>query len=272
MEFSMIKKLILICLLASSVAFAMTIDGVDTLVINTEDGVLASSINTEDGVTIASNLCPSYYNTAGVILSMNFENGLNACDSSGNAVLFTGSGTQDIGAYGDAGGQALKVSDGADNWVTFTQSAAQYVNEDADQTLCMKVYVTDQLSATTGLARLHDADYSDEIRFELTPDNPAELASTYATTGDDEYINETVTTEVTWINVSYSWEGTAIATGGHSTSAGGAYDEVVELATGMTDAITILQIGGTYGNPGNYFIIDEWALIGSYEFDCSTLF
>ena len=261
-------------MLVSSVAFAMTIDGVDTTAISTEDGVAVAAIASEDGVTITSTSCPSYYNTAGVILSMNFENGLNACDSTGAAVLFTGSGTQDIGAYGDAGGQALKVSDGTDNWISFTQSAAQYVNEDADQTMCLKVYLSGQLSAWTGVFRFHDADYSDELRLAFTSESPTQMDGNYITTTEDpdEVINGTTVAATTWVNVAYSWEGSAIPTGGHATSGGGAYDEEDELASGMTDTVTVLQVGGTWGNPGNYFIIDEWALVGSYKFDCSTLF
>ena len=165
----MIKNLILICLLVSSVAFAMTIDGVDTTAISTEDGVAVAAIASEDGVTITSTSCPSYYNTAGVILSMNFENGLNACDSSGNAVLFTGSGTQDIGAYGQTG-QGMKV-DAEGEYITLTQSDPQYVDATADQTICVKIDLRATLSNTTSLVRFWDGSGTDDAQMYIRTDD-----------------------------------------------------------------------------------------------------
>ena len=107
--------------------------------------------------------CPSYFEEA--ILSMDFENGLNACDSSGNNVLFTDD-SSDIGAYGETG-QGMKV-DADGEFIYLTQTDSQYVNEDADQTLCLKINVSAQLDNDTALARFHDAEFDDQIQMHLS--------------------------------------------------------------------------------------------------------
>ena len=276
----MIKKLILICLLASSVAFAMTIDGVDTTAISTEDGVAVADIASEDGVVITSTSCPSYYNTAGIILSMDFENGLNACDSSGNTVLFTDSGAT-IGAYGETG-QGL-MSDASDEDITFTQTSAQYVNENADQTICMRVNFSGQLSNGVAPARFHDTGYDDMIELWAgTAANPNLFGGYNVQSGTDAgTAGASIPGTGNWYTVAYSWQGSAAGSNGdhalnpgdNGTWASGWDDEADELVSTMTTAITVLRIGNAWANaPGNAYYIDAWALVGSYKFDCSTLF
>ena len=220
--------------------------------------------------------CPSYY--ASAILSMNFENGLNACDSSGNEVLFTGSGAE-IGAYGETG-QGLRVNDEGED-ITKSQADQEYVNEHANQTLCAKVKISAQLDNAVGIIRFRDSGYDDQITLAINSASPAVLIGYYDTDGAGNDYSGTGTGLVvdTWQTVAYSWQGGTVPNGDIwvDPGDGGGWEEsdsVIDVA--MTTAITQIQIGAIWGDPDSadaeYIYIDEWALVGSYKFDCSTLF
>ena len=276
----MIKKLLFILLLFPAIAFAGadTIGGVAVDDIDTIGGVAKEDVDTFGGVDVVTTLCPSYY--ASAVLSMDFENGLNACDSSGNNVLFTDSGAT-IGAYGETG-QGLLV-DASNEDITFTQTSAQYVNEDADQTICMRVNFSGQLSNGVAPARFHDAGYDDMIELWAgTAANPNLFGGYNVQSGTDAgTAGASIPGTGNWYTVAYSWQGSAAGSNGdhalnpgdNGTWASGWDDEADELVSTMTTAITVLRIGNAWANaPGNAYYIDAWALVGSYKFDCSTLF
>ena len=227
--------------------------------------------------------CPSYY--ASAILSMNFENGLNACDGSGNAVLFTDGGEVDIGAYGHTG-QGMKIDDAdpgvQDEYMTLTQSAQQYIDEGADQTICMKIKVTAVLDNACRIFRIEDGAQDDSIHMYLTTDNTTRNGINYTT--DDPTTDTSTGTDIdmnTWEVVGISWQGSDLVNGEHAANPGdngtwgdGWDEDSDELNDAMGDAPINILVGGVTGDPGDTEIIyiDEWAVVATYKFDCSTLF
>lgn len=219
---------------------------------------------------------PTYY--ASAILSMNFEEGLNAFDVSGNAVLFTDSGS-DIGAYGHTG-QGMKVDDAGED-ITFTQTAQQYFDEGGAQTLCMKTKVSaaTYLDNTVTLFDFTDGD-DDYIQMRISVDNTAKNYVYYVQGGTVDYEGGTNIDHNTWEVVGITWQdaGTngdiAANPGDNATWGDGWDDDVDKVDSTMTTTPTSISIGSSTGDPGDTEIIyiDEWALVNTYKFDCSTLF
>jgi hypothetical protein len=233
----------------------------------------------DEEVASPAGTCPSYY--ADAVLSMDYENGLNACNTAGNRLLFADMNS-DIGAYGETG-QAMKIDDSGE-YIEFTQDANEYVNPNADQTMCMKIWVSARLTNQVALSNLRTSDLDEGIQMYMSTDGSPLIKGYYETAGPNVGAGATAIEVAGWRVVSYSWEGGTIPNGDHSANPGdeptpddwpsGWEDDIGDLDTAMTDAITILMIGGAWGNPGTtqYYYLDEWALVGSYKYDCSGLF
>jgi hypothetical protein len=230
----------------------------------------------DEEVASPAGTCPSYY--ADAVLSMDYENGLNACNTAGNRLLFADMNS-DIGAYGETG-QAMKIDDDGE-YIEFTQDANEYFNSNADQTMCMKIWVSAQLTNQVSLALLSDSEVDDGIIMYMSTAASPLIRANYATEGPNVSAEATAIEVAGWRVVSYSWEGGTIPDGDHSANPGdeatwadGWEDDAGELDTAMTDAITVLAIGGNWGDPGTtqYYYLDEWALVDGYKYDCSGLF
>lgn len=217
---------------------------------------------------------PTYY--ASAILSMNFEEGLNAFDVSGNAVLFTDSGS-DIGAYGHTG-QGMKIDDAGED-ITMTQTAQQYFDEGGAQTLCIKAKVTATLDNVVYLFQLTDGN-DDYLQLRMSDDAATRAYFYYNQAGTVDYAGGVDLDMNTWEVVGVSWQnaGTngdiASNPGDNATWADGWDENVDNVDSTMTTTPTSISIGSSSGDPGNTEIIyiDEWALVTTYKFDCSTLF
>jgi len=213
---------------------------------------------------------PSYY--ASAILSMNFEDGLDAYDSSGNAVTFTDSGS-DIGAYGEGGGQAMKC-DAANEDIYKTQTAGQYVDEAAKQTICLKI----QRAANGDNSRIFqcfDSENNDGVSIEVRNNN--NIAGFYHTEAGIVSAYGYSLDNTTWEYIGYSYEGDTIPNGDHSCNPGdyatwadGWEDDVDEIDNAVTDRPTVIRVG-TGNDPSTTILIDEWAIFSGYKVDCKTL-
>ena len=221
--------------------------------------------------------CPSYY--ASAILSMNFEEGLNACDSSGNAVLFTNPGSADIGAYGHTG-QGMKI-DAENEIITLTQSAKQYFDETADQTLCLKIKISEELTNEAYIFEVVDVEDNDQIMVKIADPNPPDMTGYYNTESDANAATGTAIDINTWEVIGYSWEGTGAGVAGdNSANAGGSAtwddgweNDADELNESVGESPINITIGGvSWTRDTETITIDEWALMSGYEADCSTLF
>ncbi|MBW2003104.1 MAG: hypothetical protein JRI72_00605 [Deltaproteobacteria bacterium] len=223
------------------------------------------------GSQVGSNR-PSYY--ASAILSMNFEDGLDAYDSSGNAVTFTDSGS-DIGAYGDGGGQAMKCDDASED-ITLTQTAGQYFDETAKQTICMKVYVSATVDTNTRIFQAFDVEDDDGTIVSIMSGGSIS-GDRFVESGADVGASSYTYSTGSWIIIGYSYEGDTTPNGDHSANSGdtspwanGWEDDADEIDDSMTDRPVDISIGSMQ-DPGDTEIIyiDEWAIFSGYKCNCS---
>jgi len=229
-------------------------------------------------VTVVSS-CPSYY--ASAILSWDGDHTsgvLNACDSSGNAVLFTDGGAN-ITTDGDGGSYALKMDDAGED-ITLTQSVGQYFNEAADVTLCTKIKVTALPDNTVIIFQVYDAESDDGVNATVRTDRDINAEYLVETeTGTDGYANSADTFDLnTWEIFGYSWQGSTIPNGAlsvnHSENATWAdgWNSDADIDDAMTDRPIYIKVGSVLGDPGDTEIIyiDEWALFSGNQVNCST--
>lgn len=268
----------IIVFLLSSHAYAM--DGAQILLASLDDSKrIALFAPMAQIATDGASSCPSYY--ASTILSWDGDHAtsiLTTCDSNGNEVTLTDSGS-DISTYGEGSSNAMKCDD-ASELVTYTQTAQQYLDETAAQTICLKVYnsCTTRFDNDTKYFRAREA---------VGPDDFFEMNNTQATptlqciwdtqAAAQEIANGGPVVNNTWHVIGYSWNQSG---GVHSANPGdqGTWDDGWEedndsIGT-FTDDLTVLQFGTVSGDPGDteYYLIDEFAIVSGYEFDCSTLF
>jgi hypothetical protein len=231
--------------------------------------------------------CPAYY--ASAVLSWDGDHAsgvLNACDSVGDAVLLTDSGS-DISTYGENGSNAMKI-DAKGEGVQLTQSAQQYFDETGPQTLCFKTYVSAQLDNDRVFLFMseEDEETNDGVWMFMNGDATESAAGDYQTEGDDASAYGLPLTYASWIVIAYSFDRPGTADGDHSANPGdqgtwadGWEDDDTELdSLSMTESPVRLIFGSSdiaaSNAPGDteYYYIDEWAIVGSYKFDCSTIF
>lgn len=218
--------------------------------------------------------CPSYH--ASAIISMDFDHDsgvLNACDSAGDAVLFTDS-SSDIGATGETS-NGMTCDDG-NEYIYFIGAENLYANGTAAQTLCVKIYISGVLDNPSVVTMFRDEEGDDFASMVLAP-NPAAVSNYYVESGTDQNAWGAIPIPTpSWEIVGISWDQ---ANNDHSANSGDqgtwadGWAEDNELADAMTDNITRLYIGTVGGDdPGDTesFIIDEWAIFSGYEVDCSS--
>lgn len=223
----------------------------------------------------ASGDCPSYY--ADAILSWDGDHSsgvLVACDSSATEEAFTDDGS-DISTYGEDNSNAMKCDDSGED-AYLTQSAGEFFDPTASQTLCMKVKITAELDNYTNIWVARDADWSDYIY--LGEDSSNDFVGSFTTTSSADYAGGAPVNFNSWLIIGYSWEGASIPTGDHSVNPGdqgtwadGWEDDAGELNHDMTDQPTLIYFGSVTADPGNTEVIyiDEWALFSGYKVNCS---
>ena len=228
--------------------------------------------------------CASYYNTANVILSMNFQHTTSkytACDSSGNAVTFT-TGGDDISTY-DIGGDAnmkMRIDD-ANEAITLTQTEDQYVNETVGQTVCIEVWITDQFDATAPITIFEEETPNDDyIEVQISSGVTPSTGGEYQPGGTIYAIG--VIGVGSWEVIGYSYDRSTAdhwANSGEEGTWTTGWDEENDLYSNMTHPITRLKIGTNGTDPitagGEYIYIRNWALVsgdGDVPYDCNALF
>ena len=229
--------------------------------------------------------CPSYYASTVLCWDGDHPSGvLNACDSAGDAVLLTDSGS-DISTYGEGGSNAMKI-DTLGEGVEMEQSAQQYFDETGPQTICMKIYVSAQLDAdAVYLWDFADAERDDTLQGYMKGVANESVSGTYKAEGGSGSAYGLPLTYASWIVVAYSFDRPGTANGDHSANPGdqgtwadGWEDDDTELdGVSMVDSPIDLIFGSNDlegADPGDteYYLIDDWAIVGSYKFDCSTIF
>lgn len=246
--------LLLFLLLSSVVAFAW-------------NPMVVTSGSTEEAVD-----CPSYY--ASAVISMDFENGLNACDSSGSEVELAG-GSSDIGAYGDGGGQAMKCDASGEQISVSGLSGNAYLDPTTDQTICIKIYKTGNPSAHTQLIRFEDTENTDFVYIDCRTDGS--ISGQWVTESQaDDSVGGWSPGSDTWAIIAYSFEGAEIGSNAMNQANPGdtgtwldGWNEAEDDLQDMDDPITKITIGAS-GSPSVTFYIDEWAVFDGYGVDCST--
>ena len=226
----------------------------------------------------AESPCPSYY--ADAILSWDGDHTTDAytgCDSAGDPVTFTGSGTEDIGTYGQSSSMALKISD-TDDWINYTQTAQQYVDETGAQTICMIVNLSaipDNIFRYTGV---YEAGAVDDELYAISSTTANNFAAISDAQGQTANIsNSYVLGYGAYKVVGISWYVNA----GDDLSANpgdeGTWDNGWERDNDTLEAygsdLVEIYIGcggrGLAVGDTETAIIDDWAVFDGYEVDCS---
>ena len=260
-----VKKLILLIFLLPSLCFGGSVQDAHKAVIARMNVVAASP-------------CPTYYATAILSWDGDHTSGvLYGCNSAGTQILFTDDGA-DITTDGDGGSYAMKCDD-ADEDILLTQTVGQYFNELADQTLCMKVKVTAELTSDVDLWDIRDAEGDDGLVFRAR--NPADndvLAGYLVESGTDGFYSSAVMDFNTWEILAISWEGTVNPNGALSANSGeqatwaDGWASSTLIDDAMTDRPINIRVGSVAGDPGATQIvyIDEWYLFAGKEVNCSN--
>lgn len=172
--------------------------------------------------------------------------------------------------------------DDAGEDITYQQLPKAYFDETADQTLCVKFKITASLDNYVTIVSFADAEDDDFVDVDINDADISDMIGRYYTESGDAAAGGNVIDLNTWEVIGYSWQGTQVGSNGdHSSNAGGSAtwgdgweDDTDELDWAMTESSINLAIGSVVGDPGDTEIIyiDEWAIVGSYKFDCSTLF
>ena len=265
------KKIILTILL---LAFCVSISGAG--ITDQMRRVIAAK---NAGAPVSS--CPSYYASAVLSWDGDHTSGvLNACDSSGNAVLFVDGGSVDISTYGEASSNAIKVDD-LNEYMYYTQTSNQYLNPSTAQTICARVYAGAQLTnhGVVVLGRNVGTEYIGAYI-----DNNAGIrvmGYLRATTAEDGAFGDAIGA-TTWRTIGYAYDHT---NADHSANPGDGVwastweDDVDELTEAWAAGMTQIDIGTAdwardYGDPSTttYYYIDEWAIVTGYKADCTALF
>lgn len=229
----------------------------------------------------ATSPCPSYYADAVLSWDGDHTSGvLNACNSAGEAVLFTSSDA-DISTYGEGGSNALQV-DNADEFMHYTQTANQYLApKTTAQTICMKVYVSAFPDAQAGIFAAGNAGQVDFVRMAYRNQLSTSrlFGYYYVYTGTDQSILADSIPEASWEVIAYSWQVPNDPATTHAVNPGdGApgwtdgWSAATELLDVMTNNATYISVGEQYySDPGDteYYIIDEWAVFNGYQVNCS---
>ena len=222
--------------------------------------------------------CPSYY--ASAILSMDFNHSsgiLVACNTAGAEVTFTDSGA-DIGAYGETG-NGLKI-DALNEDIYFDQSGGQYFDEDADQTICLRIKKTGTPDNETGLWKADDTatGTDDDAQINIFTDD-ALYCHWYTQDGADDAVGGNTIDENSWETIGWSFEGASIDTDADQTANPGdqtpwanAWEDDVDDLDAMTNAPTRIWVGSNAGGEptDTTIIIDSWAIFAGYKVNCST--
>jgi len=229
-----------------------------------------------------SSPCPSWYADANVVLSWDGDypgSTLTACNSAGTAVVFTSSNA-DISTYGENGSNALKCDDSLE-YMSYQQTAGQYVDYTADQTICFKVAMYGPFDNISYYAYIYDTGGDDRQRYYFSAGEPYDIVDDWdtqsaspVTAAGNDYINATP-----WQVIAYTWDESGDR---HATNTGNqgllawpdGWEEDSEALDTMTDNAMYIFFGtNPAGDPGDtkYYIIDAWAVVNGYQFDCSTL-
>jgi len=230
------------------------------------------------GVATEYTCCAPYY--ANAILSINFENGLNACDTTGNAVAFTDNNS-DIGAYGEGDNQAMKCDDSGE-YIYMTQTAGQYFDATASQTICMKVYVSAGPDNDPRITIMMDSEGNDYVYVQIRDGVEGTMQGHYITESGSAHATGSPMDVAAHKIIGYSWEGSGVESpngehaanpGDQATWADGWEQDADELDWAMTDRPTIIRIGTDTIDPGDteYIIIEDWAIVTGYKVDCDAL-
>jgi hypothetical protein len=241
------------------------------------------------GNTPAGTSPPAWYADTNVVFSWSgataalTSTGANGFDSSGNEV--TGTLTNgDIGTYQTR--TALRI-DALNEYIQFSQTANQFATFDSDQTVCIGIYATGAPSENTTLFAAGNTSNSyDQTTFRKATSNGL-YDRVYSEGSDLTYIEASgaSTQYEDWETWSFSTESLR-ANGNHSVNAGDLTpwsnsweEDADELDGEQSNDFTVFYIGNpssfTTGvvesTPSVVYYIDRYALVNSYEFDCTTL-
>jgi len=221
----------------------------------------------------AGNTCPSYYNSANVVLSWNgnHESGTNyGCDSSGAALQFTATAGAEIDDYLDSDSSNEMRIDADEENIYLDTTANQYMDVDSAQTVCIRIQQAATISTNMTLFRGEkNGSLAARLRL-LTNDTVLGVydAGTVQTVGIG------TVTDDTWWTVAYSWDPFDDPTvGTHATdvtSTGSSWETgSQELAAACDyDVETIIIGNADEAAPGQNVYISDFAVLSGYQTTC----
>lgn len=276
--------IIVLILFISTYCYATTdtLEGEELTTSANIEGVTTTDTVEGQVVTSGGTSCPDCYNDANVVWSWDgdHDDGHNtACDSAGNADLADTDNATTHTDYGEDGSVGMLIED-ANQYLQWTQTDGQYLDEDLAQTICIRCKISGVLTPSqTHMFKSLSA--TDQIRVVIS--SGESVYGFYAPQAGAVSVVGTKPDTTTWETVAYSWD--MPTNEDHSANPGDAVDpdndwattwdpDDNELANTMANFLANINIGNfSDANPGvgEYIYIDRIAIVSGYEFDCSTL-
>lgn len=191
-----------------------------------------------------------------------------ACETDGDQVQGSQSGG-DLGTdYGESGSVGFKV-DAANEHISYSQSADQYLDDLGAVTIWMRIYFS-ALPTSTAAIFMGFNGVGNYILIDVR--NTGELTGTYRDVGTVNlvYSPSSISAE-SWVDVAYSYDRASANT--HTFNTGGSWkaDESDSLSTSTVGDISKIDIGETDEGgafsmgAGEYYQITQWAIVDGYK-------
>lgn len=221
--------------------------------------------------------CPSWYASCIFSWDGDHDSGTNyACDSSGNAIEGTNSGLQIDTDNGESGSNGALI-DAVNEYLTWTDSGDQYIDDDAPQTIWMRIYVSESLDNVTSIL---ESTYDGDNKIYMAVHINDETFGYYEGQNDGgstAYTNAITAALGTWIDVAFSWDtpaGEGTPTGECSANYGGWKEDLNDLGYVMSNNLNDITLGendaASLGPPGvgKYVRVTQFAIVSGYETAC----
>ena len=213
--------------------------------------------------------CPSFYESAILSWDGDYPSDTDtACETDGDSVQGSQSGG-DLGTdYGESGSVGFKV-DAANEHISYSQTADQYIDDLGAVTIWMRVYFSALPTGDTAIFFAYSATSSYVL---IIARSSGEFIGIYrdAATSNSVYSPSSISAE-SWVDIAYSYDRASANT--HTFNTGGSWkaDEADSLSTSTVGNISKIEIGETDEGAsfsmgvGEYYQITQWAIVNGYK-------
>ncbi len=215
---------------------------------------------------IGASPCPSFYASAIFSWDGDHTSGTNyGCETDGDAVQGTNSGLQIDTDNGESGSNGALV-DSLNEYLTWTDSGDQYIDDDSEQTIWMRVYISEAVDDDTSL---FESWIDGENRIILLLHSTDTIWGVYE--ADNTYDSTTAGSFPTgsWTDIAISWDYTEDDFSAYEANGGWVDDTNEGFGTMISDLddITIGENATNMGPAGTgiFIRITQFAIVSGYK-------